>query len=278
MRAERRIVRDLHFDDYWDDPAVSSSTLKKFLQLPTPAHVKHAIDNPSADTEALILGRLLHCILLEPDRLDSYFVIERAKLWEKTKLGKNGGSKEAWDALKAEAEALLVPLIPHEMWVKAEAMAANIQALDLWQGIAKHGEKEISVFGEIQKQKVKARYDVLYGSAIFDIKSTRYGLTDQEIAKVIADNKYHLSASMYLAVGKAAGLTVDRFVWFFVENTAPFLCRPVEATPTMLKTGEKEFLYCLSKYKQGMEGYWPGYDRDSAYIDLPQWYRFEDAK
>jgi hypothetical protein len=273
MPIDRRIVKDLHFDDYWQDPAVSSSMLKKFLQLPTPAHVKHAIDNPISDSDALLLGRLLHCLLLEPERLDIYFVIERDRLRDKTRLEKNGGSKEAWDALKGKAEAQLLPLVPFDMWQKAQAMAANIQALDLWEGLAKFGKKELSVFSEIKGQKVKARYDILFGSAIFDIKSSRHMLTDENISKVIEEQHYHLSAAMYLDVGAAAGLKVERFIWIFVENFAPYLCRVKEATLPMLEAGRKEYLHCLSKYKTGTQGHWPGYDQDASYIDLSPYYK-----
>lgn len=274
MQPPRRIVKDLHFDDYWADPAVSSSTLKKFLQLPTPAHVKHAIDNPQDDSEALLLGRLLHCLLLEPERLDSYFVIERDRLRDKTRLEKNGGSKELWDALKAKAETALLPLVPFDMWQKAQAMARNIEALDLWMPISKEGHKELSVFTEIRNQRVKARYDILYGDTIFDIKSSRHMLTDANISKVIEDMNYHLSAAMYLDIGNAAGLRVKRFVWIFVENFPPYLCRIKEATQTMLDAGQREFFHCLGKYKTGVDAsHWPGYDQDSSYIDLSPYYK-----
>jgi PDDEXK-like domain of unknown function (DUF3799) len=274
MPPQFRIERDLHFDDYWADRAVSSSTLKKFLQLPTPAHVKHAIDNPSSDSEALLLGRLVHCLLLEADRLDAYFVIERERLRDKTKLAKNGGSKEEWDALKAKADARLLPIVPFDLWQKAQAMARNIEGLDLWTPISKDGHKELSVFTEIRGQPVKARYDILYGDTIFDIKSSRHTLTDEHISKVIEAERYHLSAAMYLDVGNAAGLRVKRFVWIFVENFAPYLCRIKEATPAMLQAGQKEFLHCLGKYKTGVDaGHWPGYDEDSSYIDLSPYYK-----
>lgn len=268
----RRIIKDLHFDDYWSHPAVSSSTLKKFLKLPTPAHVKHEIENPKDDSDALILGRLLHCLLLEPQNLDAYFVIEREKLWDKTKLKKNGGSKEDWDALKADADTRLLPIVPHDLWQKAQAMAKNIEDVDTWAHVSKFGVKELSVFTEIKGQPVKARFDLLYGGNIFDIKSSRHMLTDQNIRNVIHDEKYHLSAAMYLDVGKAAGVPVDRFVWVFVESFAPYLCRIIEAPPEMIEAGRKAYLHCLSKYKTASAGFWPGYDRDPSFIETPNWY------
>ena len=97
-------------------------------------------------------------------------------------------------------------------------------------------------------------------------------LTDQNIRNVIHDEKYHLSAAMYLDVGKAAGVPVDRFIWVFVESFAPYLCRIIEAPPEMIEAGGKAYLHCLSKYKTASAGFWPGYDRDPSFIETPNWY------
>lgn len=270
-----RICENLDFSDYWSDPAVSSSTLKKFLIHPTPAHVKYAIENPKDDNDALLCGRVLHSILLEPHTLDTLYVIEREKLRHKTKLEKNGGTKEAWDKLKAESDSRIVPLVSHELWATAKGMADNIESMDIWTPLSKYGKKELSIFAKIRNQAVKARLDLIFGSHIFDIKSTRHTLTDDKISKIILDERYHLSAAMYMDVANAAGIEASRFSWIFVENFPPYLCRIIEAPAEMIAAGRNELQYCLRKWKAASDGYWPGYDHDASYATMPAWYRFE---
>ena len=270
------IIRNLPADAYWDHPAVSSTTLKKY-RLPTRAHTKHQIDNPKTDTEALIRGQVTHCLVLESHRLDLDFVIEKEKLWDKTKLAKNGGSKEAWDLLKKEAEERLVPLVPNDVWVQAQGMANSVKSSEFWQHVALHGDKELSIFSEINGVPVKSRLDAKFMTAVLDIKSCRHHITDKRIKSVIAELGYHISAAMYLEVAKSAGLEVDRFIWVFVESFEPYLCRFIEATPKMLEIGTSEFYSCLEKHETCMNSdIWPGYANQILALDLPDWYKMQD--
>jgi hypothetical protein len=274
------IIRNLPADAYWDHPAVSSTTLKKY-RLPTRAHTKHQIDNPKTDTEALIRGQVTHCLVLESHRLDLDFVIEKEKLWHKNKLAKNGGSKEEWALLKKEAEERLVPLVSNKVWVQAQGMANSIKSSEYWQDVALSGEKELSIFTEIKGVPVKARLDAKIRTAILDIKSCRFHITDKKIRSVIAELGYHISGAMYLEVAKAAGLEVDCFVWVFVESFEPYLCRFVEATPKMLEIGKQEFYICLEKHADCMQSQsWPGYPQldeknKIPQLDLPDWYSMD---
>lgn len=256
------IIPELRADAYFDHPAISSSKLKKY-KLPTPAHAKWAMDNEKLDSDAILKGQVLHAMLLEPDRLDSYFVIEKEKLFDKQKLMRNGGSKELWDTMKAEAEERLVPLVSHAIYVDALGMRDSVENAAFWRHVSKYGLKEVSLFSEIDGVPVKSRLDVVYGSAVLDLKTCGKFVTDQRIESVIENLSYHLSAAMYLEVANSLGLQVDRFVWVFIESFAPYLCRFVEASPEMLKTGRQEFLACLEKHKVCTRtGLWPGYGSD----------------
>lgn len=256
------IIPDLRADAYFDHPAISSTKLKKY-KLPTPAHAKWAMENEKLDSDAILKGQVLHAMLLEPDRLDSYFLIEKTKLWDKQKLGRNGGSKELWDNMKAEAEERLVPLVPHAIYTDALGMKESVENHHFWRHVSKHGIKEISLFSEINGVPVKSRLDVMYGSAVLDLKTCGKFVTNYRIESVIENLSYHLSAAMYLEVANSLGLQVDRFVWVFIESFAPYLCRFVEASPKMLEIGRQEFYACLEKHKACSEsGIWPGYDAD----------------
>lgn len=273
------IVRNLPSIEYHAHPSVSSSILKNYLKYPTPAHAKFAINNPhDSGKEALLRGSVVHTLLLEPHRIDLDYVIEYKKLFDKTKLVKNGGDKETWDAMKKQADEKLLPIVPHSIWVEAKGMAESIQSHEYWQLVGKRADKEFSLFSTISGVPVRARYDALYGRVVLDIKTCRFPLTDAKIDQVIASEKYHISAAMYLEVGKSLGIEVDRFVWVFVESFKPHLCRFVEASKRMLDTGRDEFYYALEKHKEcTFNSVWPGYPNEIRESDLPDWYESREA-
>lgn len=274
------IVENMSSKDYHAHPAVGSSTLKNYLKFPTHAHAKDAIENPKEAGEALLRGSVVHTLCLEPDRIDLDYVIEREKLHDKTRLVKNGGSKELWDNMKKRADDMLIPIVDHKMWQQANGMADSIKAHPLWEEAGKNAQKEISVFAKLKNQSVKARPDAVHNRVILDIKTCRFPLTDAKIMQVVASEKYHLSAAMYIEVCIAAGLDIDpeRFVWVFVESFSPYLCRFFEAKPKMLEVGMEEFYYALNQHGQCKKTkVWPGYTKELTSIDLPDWYESREA-
>jgi len=271
-------VPNLPAKDYHAHPATGSSTLKNYLKFPTAAHARDAIENPKEAGDAALRGTVTHTLLLEPHRLDLDYVIEREKLHDKTRLIKNGGSKEDWDAMKKRADELLLPIVDHKTWREANGMADSVKAHKQWKKLGKGAEFELSVFGQINGHPVKARYDAVKNGVILDVKTCRFPLTDAKIMQVIASEKYHLSAAMYLEVGKSIGLDVDTFNWVFVESFRPYLCRFFEAKPKMLEVGLEEFYYALEKHGQcKKDKKWPGYTEEITEIDLPDWYESREA-
>jgi hypothetical protein len=271
---EPAIIHDLSSAEYHAHPAVSSTKLKKY-RLPTAAHAKHEINNPKDETPALLMGKVLHTLLLEPERIDLDYVIEKVKLVDK----RSGESKKTWDAMKKHAEANMLSIVPFEIWQRCLGMQASIEANEFWQQVGEHGQKEISIFSQLMSQPVKARYDAMYRTVVLDLKTSRHHLTDRKIGSIIAELGYHISAGMYLEVGQSMGLQVDRFVWVFVESFAPYLCRFIEATPKMLEIGRNEFYSCLEKHRRcTADKYWPGYpqldeNQELPKMDLPDWYQ-----
>jgi len=275
------LIRNLSNADYHKHPSISSSNLKKFLSS-TPKRVRYLIENPDSEpSDALIRGSILHALILEPHTIDSSFIIERNPLSDKTKAIRNGGSKETWEAMKKEAEAKKIPIIKHEIWLEALEMQASMSQHELFP-IFQTSEKEVSLFAKIDGVPCQARYDAWNGKigAIIDIKTTRLTLTTKAIQSIIANEAYHLSAAMYLAVGQKLGLGVKDFYWCFIENFPPYQCRFVKASRKMLDKGLLEFNHCLEIYKRCKEeNHWPSYPRadDAEEIDLPDWYINRDS-
>jgi len=282
------IVEGLSNELYNVSKAMRSTVLKK-LHDATPGHLRYLLDNPSFETtEALLRGQVLHCMVLEYHNLQKQFVIERTELKDKTKLNKNGGSKEDWDQLKSMAEVLGVPLVKHDMYLQVKGMANSISKHQHWQLFNAVGRKELSLFAEIEGVPCKARYDVMASDEgqtfICDLKTSKETLTNQNVQKIIVQYGYHFSAAMYVEIGKALGLQIDEFSWMFVESKAPFGCRMVKASTEMMEIGRDEFYKCLRKYKECRDKKeWPMYPLTLDTIDLPGWYAnkqflFEDPE
>lgn len=268
------IYKDVTNQEYHADPAISSTPLK-VMKDGTPESFKYHLDNrQSIESDALLRGSVLHAMLLEPRKYMDYFVFESHELKDKTKLTKNGGSKEDWDNLKRVAEHANLPLVKFDMYKDCTGMRNSVQAHPWWKNIAEHAVNEISLFSEIEGIPVKARYDSLLDEKhIIDLKTSKNVLNTASIQRSIVDYGYHLSAAMYIEVGRSLGLEVDGFTWAFVEINAPYSCRFVEASAKMLDVGRDEFYKCLRKIKQCQESNnWPGYTLKIDKIDLPNWY------
>lgn len=268
------IYEDISNADYHADKAISSTSLKKLLNA-TPAHFKYALDNrETSDSDALLRGSVLHAMLLEPDTLSASFVFESHVIPDKTKLAKNGGGKETWDALKEKAQIRGLPLVKYDIYQDCIAMRDSVLAHPHWPNVKSHAKKEISLFAEINGVRVKARYDAMLANMmIIDLKTSRNILTTGKIQSTIAELGYHFSAAMYTEVGKACGLPIDRFVWIFIESFAPYSARFVEASEQMMEVGKSEFYKCLEKYKTCMQSsVWDAYSNDIDIVHLPNWY------
>lgn len=268
------IHENVSMERYNEIHALRSTLLKELLDG-TPAHLKDALDNPEEkDSNALLQGRVLHAMLLEPGKLHDYFVFEDLKLGDKTKLIMNGGSKETWDLMKKDASLRGLPLVPYAIYSRCLGMSRKVKAHPFWSNLDKNGHKELTLIAVINNVRVKARLDVLLGNVLIaDLKTCRFRLNKRRIQAAITEFGYHLSAAMYLEIAKALGLPAKRFVWIFIESKSPHLVRYFEASTKMLETGQKEFYELLDKVKAcEATDTWEAYPEIVETIDMPDWY------
>jgi len=272
---ETGIYESISSQEYHSDVAINSTSLKTLLEA-TPAHFKHKRDNPTVmEGDSLLAGTVLHAMLLEPNKYQDYFVIEHIDLVDKNKLEKNGGSKGQWDALKKDAEARGLPLVPYEMFRDCKGMRNSVLNNPFWRQFWPEMRCELSLFNEIDNVPVRARFDAIIGSSvILDIKTTKGRLSDKEIESCIEKYRYDFSAAMYIEVARSFDLPIESFVWVFVEKEAPFSCRVVQCNQETLDYARQDFYKALSLYKSCLQDdYWPSYDDyELPSLGLPQWY------
>jgi PDDEXK-like domain of unknown function (DUF3799) len=274
------IHENIPFAVYNEIDAIRSSQLKMLLDGP-PADLKYALDNPEKkEKDALIEGELVHCWLFEPEMIEQRFLFEATLLKDKSKLEENGGSKRAWDELKAKAKDLGLQIIPYDIYIRSLAIAEQVRAHPRWSNIESFARKELTLIAEINDVLCKVRFDaLLYGNTmggiVFDLKTMRDKATLRNIDSAITDYSYHFSAAMYLEVGKALGLDLRGFSWIWAEKQPPYNVRITSASESMLQRGKYEFYHCLELFKTCCTtGVWSGYPDDIEERELPGWYEY----
>ena len=213
-------LHDMSNDEYHADIEwLSSSVLKHQL----PEHYK-----TGGSQEALDFGTLFHAVVLEPDKLDGYTVLDAHEI-----AGNNPRTGKPYDAPQmtsrfkaavAEAAEAGRIVVAREDWDRAHAMRqavldhADAKAL-LIDG---EGHYEESAFAtDISGAKVKARFDRRIPGAIIDLKSTAAKPGASSLARAVIDYGYDLSAAHYLEVARLLGLDADTFWFVFVGKEAP---------------------------------------------------------
>lgn len=219
---EPNIVRDLSETAYHRDTEALSASGAKVLLGKRP---------PAQDSAALLFGRLVHVIILEPNRLhtfpeDSGFVLLDPKKVGLTKEGKEAASPKqttAWKDKVAEVEKSGRRVMDIDAWramvTKAEAVAEAVhnhpEASRL---LAAAVEREVSMYAEHPTgAPVRGRLDLLGPDFIADVKTCR-DADPKRYDRVIDGLMYHVSAANYIDIARANGLTVDEFLFICVET------------------------------------------------------------
>lgn len=247
-------------------PAINISKLKTMRR--SPLHCRYEIDHPREETDALLLGKLLHVAVFEPGRLSSEFYV-MPKCDRRTKEG-----KELYAAALKESEGKTI--IYQDEMSKVQAMAAEI----LKHPRAKHftqaaGMCELSMLWETQGTLCKGRLDrrvELPGTHyIVELKSTR----DASLTWFPRDVHrfgYAMQAAWYchgheVITGQKAG-----HVLIAVESDPPHAVAVYMLTDASQQAGYAEAMAHLKAYAECMKsGNWHGYSENIELLDMPYW-------
>jgi len=106
--------------EYDSIPAIRWSTLAKARK--SPKHFRYAETHPTPDTDALRIGRAVHCAVFEPERFAERFVTYGAS---KTT---GEGARKAWAAFQGQARANGQTIVDAAELEQIQAMAAEVRA------------------------------------------------------------------------------------------------------------------------------------------------------
>ena len=251
-------------------PGVRSSQLK--LMLKSPAHFK---EFRTEETEALLVGRAVHCAILEPQKYDDEFIYEPDGIDRRTKAG-----KEAYAEFLAAADGKTILSRKHLEMVEGVKESASKSEL-LQQILADSTLKEVtsSTIDNFYGLDIKARADILdtRRGAIYDVKTIGDFATEKNIVRAIINYRYDFSAAYYKRVfEQATGQDFPLYGWVFVEKKPPYGIRLVAVDADSLKAGQDDVAWCLDQLKRAIDtDHWPQYKQEFSTIKLPEWFKGE---
>lgn len=275
-----RMIRDLDENEYHRDTETLSASGAKVLLGKRP---------PAPDGDALMFGRLVHVVILEPQRLHSFpddngFAVLDAKEIGLTKDGKEAASPKqtsAWKDKVAEVEKSGRRVVDVARWrstvAKAERLAEAVHKHpEAGRLLATATEHEVSAYAEHPSgAMVRARFDLVVPNALTDIKTCR-DADPKKFDRVIDGLMYHVSAANYMDIARANGLTVDRFDLICVEKEptpgGEYRVAVIEIHEDAIDKGRELMAEACDRWLAlGKRIDLPSYGDGRHVVDLPGW-------
>ena len=254
----------------------------------SPALLRWRMDHPLADTDALRLGRAIHCLVLEPDKFDSRW-ITRGQCNAKTKAGTRcesdgslwvagswfcrvkGHAPEGAGAPPAELE-----IIDKDSRELAIVCAGQVSAHPLAAKAIIGGNAEHEMEWEDSDTGIacRGRTDLLQPDFLLDLKSTK-AQTPREFEMDAARNLYHGQLAWYhdgaILAGKLPKDAKPPKI-IAVSTSEPYDVAVYECPRVTLEAGRILRRDLLRQYAACQAAdWWPGHSPDLRTLDLPDW-------
>lgn len=270
------LVYDRDENEYHADETTLSASGAKTLLGKRP---------PSADSDALLFGRLAHVVILEPHKLDAYAVLDPDEIGVKADGSRadNPTATKAWkDAVFAAKRDGLTVISP-KMLDKAQALAGAVKNhREAGRLLAAATGHEVSAYADHPTgARVRARFDLIGPGFIADIKTTR-DADPENFGRAMHTFGYHISAANYLDVARANGLDAERFDLICVEKEptpgGDYRVSVLEIHPDAIELGRELMAEACRRWLAlGKRVDLPSYGDDRHVIDLPAYaYPYDD--
>lgn len=258
-------MKTLTQQEYRAIEALGSTDIKTLLE--NPYLFKNGVKKEPTDN--LILGSVIHTLILEPQKLESeYIIMPELNL-------RTNADKAVKQELEAEAKATNKTLVKAEIFNQAEAVSKSFLNSPLAVMLRGEVKTEASFFGDIDGVKVKARPDLIIPDKklIIDFKttSTSNGGSADGFAKMAANFSYYIQASLYLEI-----TSYKDFYFIVLETAEPFMIGCYKLDSEALEFGKSEIRRAIEIYKNLGEYKSPLYLNNLDFskvqeINLPSW-------
>lgn len=283
--AYQNVPIDVYHGQCCDGPSISSSGLRTIFN-DSPAHYwNESTLNPNREekeqTEALILGRAAHHLLLGESDFDKYFVLRPDEAPDGRAWNGNNNSCKQW--LAEQALAGLTVLTPKQIeYIRGMSQSLSADAT-IQSGIL-NGIVELSMFWKDSETGIwlKSRPDAVPNDAdSADLKCVA-DITDDGISRSFGERGYHQQAALVdEGMRMVFGRPIENFFLTYVEQKRPHCVRIDTAYPEDVAAGFEENHAALRLFKHCLErNYWPGPKGpagDGGFVRRRQWDR-ERAK
>ena len=252
--------------EYRAHPAVNKSTLWELRK--SPAHYRHALSAPTDDTPALLFGRMVHKLLLQPDDFNAEFAVA-PDVNRRTKAG-----QEEWAAFMAANEGLSI--VTADEYLTACTMANVVRSVPAARPLLEQLTPELPLFwrDDITGIECKCRCDLIGPGIVVDYKTCDDASTEAFTRKALSYG-YDLQAAMYSSGATANGYG-DTIDWIFIaqEQKPPYAVNVIRAGDAFLERGFWRMNALLEKYAVAKAAdFWPSYNETAEpnEIILPEW-------
>ena len=262
------LYENLDEREYHDDTETLSASGAKVLLGKRP---------PSPDGEALLFGRLVHTVILEPHKLDTYAVLNAdvIGLTVKGERSENPTATKAWKDAVFAAKRDGLTVISGQMLARAQSMANAIENHpEASRLLTAATATEVSAYADHPSgARVRGRFDLVCPGAIVDIKTCR-DADPENFGRAMNAYMYHVSAANYVDIARANGLTVDRFDLVCVEKEptpgGEYRVSVLEIHEDAIDKGRELMAEACDRWLAlGKRVDLPGYGADRHVIDLP---------
>ena len=262
-----------------EGPSTSSSELRTlFIQSPAHMYV-HSSLNPKrieqAETEAFVLGRAAHHLLLGEDDFSTQFIVRPEEAPDGRAWNGNNNSCKAW--LNDQRSAGRTVLTPNQIQ-QIRGMARTLAAHPLIQAGILNGEIEKSLVWQDKETGIwlKARPDAIPNSSgdFADLKTTtEIGF---KLDRSVINYRYDLQACLTKWGAKEVlGIDMADFSFVFVEKDPPHCVdvlvldkEDIQRAEYDLRTALRTLKYCL----ETNDWFGPsGTQRDARYVSIPEY-------
>ncbi|TIX28801.1 PD-(D/E)XK nuclease-like domain-containing protein [Mesorhizobium sp.] len=279
--AYKNVPMEFYHGQPTDGPSISSSGLRTIFNESLAHYWDKSPLNPDRqefqDTEATILGRAAHFLLLGESDFANFFVIRPTEAPDGRAWNGNNASCKQWLAERA-LEGLTV-LKPEQLeYIKgmSKTLAAEPPVQD---GIL-NGMVELSLFWQDPETGIwlKSRPDAVPNdSDAADLKCVS-DITDDGISRALGERGYHQQAAL---VNEAMNVVLRRqmenFFLIYVEQKRPHCVRIDTVDPKEIDAGTAENHAALRLFKKALDtGYWPGpknLSGDGGFVRRTPWSR-----
>ena len=299
------VIHNHHDYKYHAAPGLSSTAVKCFVNQ-SPQHYKYFyLDKlgEKRETDALLLGTLVHCLVLEPDKFEQRYeralqageydnviktVPEMRNYCREKGIASVGLKQElvqriiehqpdapVWDVMQSRQRQSKRRTVNAEMWDRAHRMRDSVCNNHAAANLLCDGSPEVSVWGSYHDELVKCRGDWLRKDGVcIDLKTCSCASRDK-FGRDCANFGYGLQQVHYMNTLNSAGLTCELFAFVAVESEPPYLSQVY-----MLDDYSRQV--CHDRYDRALDqlaecrrtNRWPGYSPDGvSELVMPPWYR-----